>query len=307
MDVAVVGAGAVGGLWATKLTRSGLSVALVDVASEIVEAVRRDGLVLQEAEQTETVHPLITANPAEIGPVDAVFFFVKAHHTAAAAALAQPLVTSATTVASLQNGWGNADVLAQTYPAGQIVIGVTYHSATVLAPGRVAHTATGPSFVGPYIDDAPPDRAATVRAMLNAAGFEVTLAPQIKTEIWKKLVLNCATLPTSALTRLRAGDLGAPGPLLDLVDAVALEAVAVARAQGYDIDPQERVTRINAALANAGAGKASMLQDVEACRKTEIEVINGAVVRAAERVGVEVPLNRAMVALINGLERGWQQ
>jgi 2-dehydropantoate 2-reductase len=133
------------------------------------------------------------------------------------------------------------------------------------------------------------------------------VTPHIKTEIWKKLILNAATLPTAALTGLRAGELAQPGSMLDLVDALAAEAVQVARAQGYAIDPTERIERIHTVLAGAGAGKASMLQDAEARRKTEIEVVNGAVVRAAEKMGLDVPLNRAMVALIAGLERGWQR
>jgi 2-dehydropantoate 2-reductase len=236
-----------------------------------------------------------------------VFFFVKAHHTASAAQLARPLVGSSTTVVSLQNGWGNADVLADTYSPDQIVMGVTYHSATVIAPGRVAHTGKGATYLGPYVDGSPLDRAAAVGQLLGGAGIEATVTPQVKTEVWKKLILNAATLPTAALTRLSAGDLGQPGPMLDLVDALAAEAVQVARAQGYAIDLAERTERIHAVLTGAGAGKASMLQDVEARRKTEIEVINGAVVRAAEKVGMDIPLNRAMVALIGGLERGWQR
>jgi 2-dehydropantoate 2-reductase len=264
-------------------------------------------LVLQNSDGTETARPQATTRPEDLGPCDVVFFFVKAHHTASAAQLARPIVGSSTTVVSLQNGWGNADVLADTYPPDRIVMGVTYHSATVIVPGCVAHTGKGATYLGPYIDEAPLDRAAAVGRLLGGAGIDITVTPQVKVEVWKKLILNAATLPAAALTRLRAGDLGQPGPMLDLVDALAAEAVQVARAQGYAIDLAERTERIHAVLAGAGAGKASMLQDVEARRKTEIEVINGAVVRAAEKVGMDVLLNRAMVALIGGLERGWQR
>jgi 2-dehydropantoate 2-reductase len=221
--------------------------------------------------------------------------------------MARSLVGAGTTVVSQQNGWGNADVLAGVYLPVQLVIGVTYHSAMVLEPGCVAHTGKGPTVVGPYLDGVPLDRAERVGALLSGAGIDTAVTPQVKTEVWKKLILNAATLPTASLTRLRAGDLGQPGPMRDLVDAVAAEATAVAQAQGYDIDRQERIDRIHTVLAGAGQGKGSMLQDVEARRKTEIEVINGAVVRAAERAGIDVPLNRAMVALIGGLERGWAQ
>jgi 2-dehydropantoate 2-reductase len=300
-----MGAGAMGGLWAGRLAAAGHDVVAIDVSPDVVSAIARDGLVLQSGETSETVRVRATGDPSAIEPVDFVFFFTKAHHTAAAAAQARPLVAPETTVVSLQNGWGNAETLAGTYAPEQVVIGVTYHSATVLVPGHVAHTGKGATFVGPYGDDADPARAEAVGALLTAADMDAAVTPRVKTEIWKKLVLNAATLPTAALTGLRAGELGEPGPLLDLVDALALEAVAVARGQGYAIEAHERIERIHAVLAGAGAGKASMLQDVEARRKTEIEVINGAVLRAAERLGIDVPLNRAMVALIGGLERGW--
>lgn len=304
MTVAIVGAGAMGGLWAAKLTAAGMPVAILETSQEVIDAVTGTGLVLQSAEGTETVRVRATTCAEEVGPVDVVFFFVKAHHTAMAADLAKPLVGPATTVVTLQNGWGNAAVLAATYPPERLVIGVTYHSATVLAPGRVAYTDPGPTFVGPYSDGAPLDRATAVRDLLTAAGFEVTLTPRIKAEIWKKLVMTAATLPTAALTRLRSGQQGQLGPLLDLVDALAVETVHVACAQGYDIDLHEQISHIHAVLV--GPGKGSMLQDVEAGRKTEIDVINGAVVRAADHLGIDVPLNRTMVALIAGLERGWQ-
>jgi len=305
MRVAIVGAGAMGGVWAARLSAAGTPVAVVDVSPNVVAAIATDGLVLQTRDGTETARPQATTRPEDLGPCDVVFFFVKAHHTASAAQFARPLVGSSTTVVSLQNGWGNADVLADTYPPDQIVMGVTYHSATVIAPGRVAHTGKGATYLGPYVAGSPLDRAVVVCQLLGAAGIDTTVTPQVKAEVWKKLILNAATLPTAALTRLSAGDLAQPGPMLDLVDALAAEAVQVARAQGYAIDLAEQTERIHAVLAGAGAGKASMLQDATARRKTEIEVINGAVVRAAEKVGMDVPLNRAMVALIGGLERGW--
>lgn len=306
MRVAIMGTGAMGGLWAARLAPAH-EVCAIDASPAVVAAIAADGLLLETGGATETARVRAAADPAGLGPVDVVFFFTKAQHTAAAAELAGPLVGPSTTVASLQNGWGNADTLARSFPAAQIVIGVTYHSATVLAPGRVAHTGRGPTFVGPYDDGQGLDRAERLGTLLREAGLDATVTAAVKTEIWKKLVLNAATLPTAALTGLRAGALGQPGPLLDLVDAIAAEAVTTARAQGYAIDLDERLERIHTVLANAGQGKGSMLQDAEGRRKTEIEVINGAVLRAAERLAIEAPLNRAMVALIGGLERGWDQ
>ena len=307
MRVAIAGAGAMGGLWAVRLALAGVDVTVVDVSEGLIAAIAADGLVLLSGDGEETARPVATTDPAALDPVGAVFFFVKAQHTAAAAALVAPLIGDDTLLISLQNGWGNADVLAAAFPAERLVVGVTYHSATVRGPGRVAHTGRGATFLGPYLDGAALDRALKVRDLMARGGLEASATPEVKMEVWKKLVLNAATLPTAALTGLAAGDLGQPGPMRDLVDAVAREAVAVARAQGYAIEADERIARIHAVLAGAGPGKASMLQDAEARRKTEIEVINGAVVHAANRAGIAVPHNRALVALIGGLERGWRR
>lgn len=313
MKVAIAGGGAIGGVWAARLAQQGADVAILDVSRAVVDAISRDGLIVERAAGAgsgrDVVRVRATADPEAIGPVDAVWFFVKAQHTASAARLARPLAGPETVVVSQQNGWGNADVLAQTYAPERLVMGVTYHSATVVAPGHVRHTGQGPAYVGPYLDGGDLTPATQVAGLLTAAGLETAATSQVKTEIWKKLILNCATLPTSALTRLTAGAAGEPGPLLDLLDAIAAEAVLVAGTLGYDIALDERLERIHAILRNGGAGKASMLQDVEGGRKTEIEVVNGAVVRAAEEAGLgeRVPLNRAMVALVGGLERSYLQ
>jgi 2-dehydropantoate 2-reductase len=308
MKITIVGAGAMGGLWASRLAATGHDVAVLDVAQPVVEAIERDGLIVEGKDGSTSVTRLRAASdPVQIGPSDVVFFFTKAHHTAAAADLARPLVTPATTVVSQQNGWGNSDTLAGVYPADQIAMGVTYHSATVRAPGRVAHTGINKTFIGPYVDGAPLDRAQTIGAVLSEAGIETTATADVKTEVWKKLILNAGTLPIAGLTRLTIASMGEPGPVLDLIDALAAEATAVANGLGRDISLEERLEAIHQLLPRGGAGKASMLQDVEAQRKTEIEVVNGAVVREGERLGIDVRLNKAMVALVGGLERSWRQ
>jgi 2-dehydropantoate 2-reductase len=301
----IFGAGAMGGMLAAKIINAGFDVTLVDVSQEIVSQINNDGLQVEYSDGLKTFFPNATSKPEEIGSADIVYFFVKAQHTRSAAKMAKPLIGPHTTVVSLQNGWGNADVLNEFFPSNQIVVGVTYNSATVRGIGKVAHTGNGVTFVGPYDDDETLEHANKVGEVLSDSGFEVNVTPKVKTEIWKKLILNAATLPTAALTRLCAGDLGQSGATLDVVDDLTREAVQVAQAQGYNIELEERISKIHSVLQGAGKGKASMLQDVEGKRKTEIEVVNGAVVKAAEKYGVEVPLNNAMVGLIVGLEKGW--
>jgi 2-dehydropantoate 2-reductase len=301
MKIAVVGAGAMGAIFGARFAQAGHDTVLVDVVVPLVDKINADGVtVLRGDEETVTKVPA-TTDPTSVGPVDLVVFCVKCYHTASAAEAARPLVGTRTVVASLQNGWGNGDVLAGVFPPEQIAVGVTYNSGTVLDVGRVAHPGVGPTTIGSFTNGGGdgPERLA---GALADGGLEAKVASPIRPEIWKKLILNAATLPTAALTRMTAGELTAHADMKELVSETAREAVAVARALGYDIDEQERLDAIHGLLERAGPARGSMLQDFEAGRRTEIDVINGAVVRAADETGVPVTINRAFVALVKGWE-----
>ena len=301
MRIAVVGAGAMGSIFGTALVRGGDDVTLVDVAEPLVDKINADGVTVVRGDDRSTSRVPATNDPTSVGVVDAVIFFVKCYHTAAAAELAQPLVGPDTVVASLQNGWGNGDVLAAAFPPEQVVVGVTYNSGLIVEPGVVMHPADQPTFVGAFVDGDTPGAERLAEA-LERAGLATTVTSPVRPEIWKKLILNAATLPPAALTGMNAGALEAHEHIRELVAEAAREATGVAQALGYPIDAGERIKTILALLERAGPTKGSMLQDFEAGRRTEIDVINGAVVKAADEQGVAVPLNRAFVALVKGWE-----
>jgi 2-dehydropantoate 2-reductase len=302
VKIAVVGAGAMGSIFGARFHDGGHETVLVDVAQPLVDKINADGVTIVSKEGGErTVRLPATTDPASVGQADLVVFFVKCYHTASAAESARPLVGADTVVASLQNGWGNGDVLASVYPPQQVVIGVTYNSGTVLELGKVAHPGVGPTLMGHYEDNGT-DGAARLAAAIADADLEAEVVAPVRPEIWKKLILNAATLPTASLTGMNAGALTQHEPMHELVTATAREAVAVARALGYDIDEEERVSYIHQLLERAGPTRGSMLQDFEAGRRTEIDVINGAVVRAADEKDVPVPINRTFVALVKGWE-----
>lgn len=298
----VIGAGAMGGIFGAQLARAGVRTSFLDVSEPLVDRLIADGITLLRdgAESRVPVHA--TTDPAELPPADIVAVFVKCFQTEDAVRRAAPVIGEGTTVLSLQNGWGNGETISRLVDPEKLVVGVTYISGTVTGVGRVAWTGSGPTYVGAY-DGAHAERVRPLADTLRAADFEVDEPADVRREIWKKLVLNAATLPTASLTGLTAGALGQPGPMLEVVDATAREAVAVARASGFELDEGETLQRIHTVLRGAGDGKASMLQDIEADRRTEIDVITGAVLRAAERAGLDAPVNRALYGLITGLER----
>ncbi len=302
MLVAVVGAGAMGSLYAGAFSDSGNDVLLVDANPAVVEAINTKGLAIERRDGTvDTYRPRATSSPQSEREADLVLFMVKGFQTKAAATLAAPLVGEGTIVATLQNGLGNGEILAAAYQRAPVV-GISLDSAAVVSPGRVAHTAAGPTYVGPYAGEGM-GAARRVAAALEGSGFEVHELAECQREIWKKLVLNSAALPVAALTRLDAAGMAQDEFVFELVEQVARETLGVARAAGHDIDPDEHIAYIRGVLVNAGRSKASMLQDALAGRRTEVDTLTGAVIRTAEQLGLSVPLNRALYALIKGFER----
>lgn len=299
-EILVVGAGAIGRVIGAGLAAAGEQVVLVDVNRELVDEINRNGVRIARGDDEERVGVEAISEVDGRGPASLVLFCVKAFATEAAAASVTAAVDDTTVVASLQNGWGNGDVLAARFGAARVVVGVTYNSATAGNRSEATHS-QGATLVGPF-EGEDLGNADSVAEQLRRGGFETEAVANVREEIWKKLILNAATLPTAALTGLAAGPLGAHPQMGPLVDDVTREAVAVANALGYPIEADERIALIHAALERVGDGKGSMLQDLEANRRTEIETITGAVLRAARAEEIAVPLHEALYALVRGVE-----
>ena len=303
MRVAILGgAGAMGSVVGGRLARAGADVTLVDVWREGVEAIQHQGLRVRDKSGDEwTVHPSATTAPSDVGPVDLALVFVKCYHTEAALHQALPLLGDETAVLTLQNGWGNAPRIAALVGEARVMVGVTYHSATLLGPGQATHTGTGMTYLG-ELDGRMSDRLAQVVRLFQAAGLDVTPTDQVRQHIWQKLALNVCTLPTSALLRFQAHMLIEHSGTLATMRELLRETVAVAEAQGIDLDYDERWEAMTGLLKRAVGAKGSMLQDVERGRRTEIDVINGAVVEAGQQLAIPTPYNDTMLWLVKALE-----
>jgi len=212
-----------------------------------------------------------------------------------------PIAGPDTVIGTLQNGLGAGAVLASHCPDARIVYGVTYHAATVLEPGLVRHS-VGPTFAGPH--DGDDTRAAQRLAdACVEAGWPADTLLDVAPAVWKKLLLNC-TNAVAALTGMNGAAEVADDHVRRLLRAVMAEAIEVAHALGHtSLDLEACVRDMHGVLTRAGEGRASMLQDFDAGRRTEIDALNGAVVRAAEGLGIDVPINRALHSLVKGWER----
>jgi 2-dehydropantoate 2-reductase len=307
MRIAVVGAGAMGSVIGGLLAKSGNDVSLVDVWREAVEAINERGLRIDDkAGNSETLRIHATTDAGEIGVVDLLLVFVKCYHTEAAVRQALPVIGPNATVLSLQNGWGNGPRIGAIVGKERLLLGVCYHSATVAGPGHVQHVGRGITFMGEP-DGRMSDRLRQIAGTFNRAGIEVNPTSEVLKEIWSKLALNVCTLPTSALLHFCSPQLVEHSSMLNLMQSLLREVIAVAQAQDIPLNFDERWEAITGLLKRcAPNAKSSMLQDVERTRRTEIDVINGAVVEAGQRLGIPTPHNDAMFWLVKSLEETFE-
>jgi 2-dehydropantoate 2-reductase len=296
--VLVFGTGALGCLFGARLARSGLDVTIVGTWAEALEAITRGGVAVSD-QDGEWSAPVRTARlGAALEPAPLAFVFVKSHQTAAVApALARALAPDGLAV-TLQNGLGNAEALAASLGADRVLTGVTVVGAFLAGPGRVRAT-PGRVVLGtrPGCDQA----VTTLAGWLRAAGFGVEVTPAIEAPIWRKLAANCAINALSALRGVRNGALLDEPGAGAVVEAAAREVGAVAAARGVHLgaDPLELTMEV---LRQTAANRSSMLQDVQQRRRTEIDALNGAVVREGQRLGVPTPINEELWRKVRALE-----
>jgi 2-dehydropantoate 2-reductase len=302
--VCIVGCGAVGSLFAANLARlEDVEVWGYDLDRDHVEAINRNGLRLSGAE--EVVGPVrATADAAELPPCDFGIVATKAMHTdAAIAATAAAFAQGA--VASVQNGVGNEETIARHVE--HVIRGTTFPAGRLVEPGHVRWEVKGDTTFGPF--EPSPAPAADIARLADAcsrAGLPTTAVPDARGPQWRKVIFNAATNPVGALTGLTHGRVCENPALRRLVTGLVDEGKAVAAAQqiSLDADPEELID--HAARPDVAYDhKASMLQDVEARRATEVDYLNGGIVRFGREHDVRTPLNEAILALVQGLERSW--
>jgi 2-dehydropantoate 2-reductase len=302
--VCIVGCGAVGSLFAANLaTLDDVEVWAFDLDRNHVEAVNERGLRLTGAGDV-LGRPRATTDAAELPPCDFGIVATKAMHAGAAiAATAHAFADGA--VASVMNGVGNEETLAEH--VRRVIRGTTFPAGKLLEPGVVQWDVKGDTTLAPF--EPSPATAAEVERLAEActrAGMPTAAVADARPAQWRKVIFNASTNPVGALTGLTHGRVCELPELRRLVTGLVDEGKAVAAAQGIelDADPEELID--HAARPEVAYGhKASMLQDVEARRQTEIDYLNGGIARFGRELGVPTPLNDAITALIKGVEKSW--
>lgn len=290
----ILGTGAMAGLFAARLLAAGQSVILLGTWKEALERIANHGLKLIAGNGTESVlYPLATTDdPQSCPPASLALVLVKSWQTERAARQLRTLLARDGIALTLQNGLGNLEKLAAVLGARRVAVGVTTYGATLLAAGVVRAEGEGEIVLEET------SRLAELRQRLVAAGFKLRCETNINSLLWGKLALNAAVNPTTALLGVPNGSLLNNPAAWAIVEAVLQETLQVATAHNIQLPYANPRRHIKAILRQTASNWSSMLQDLRRGAPTEIEAINGAIVRIGHKYGLETPVNRLLVLLI---------
>lgn len=306
MKIAVVGAGAMGSVYAGLLADAGNEVLAVDVWREHVDAINARGLRVEGASGDRTVRLGATTDPAEIGACDLVVIATKAGQVGEAARNIEPLVAGDTLILTIQNGLGAAERISQYRDPGNILIGVAGgFGASMKAPGHVHHNGMELIRLG-EMSGPVSDRLERVAGVWRDAGFNVKTFDDISQLVWEKFICNVTFSGPCTVLRCPIGEVMSDDNAWQIALACGLEAYAVGVAKGVNFsfeDPKAYIHDFGSKIPDA---RPSMLLDHLAGRPSEIDAINGMVPVVAREVGVPSPVNEVIVALVKALERNFE-
>jgi 2-dehydropantoate 2-reductase len=304
LEILIIGAGAMGGLFGALLAPFA-PVRLYTTNAEHARTINRDGLLLagMDGVARRATVTVLTDSAQSDRPADLVLICTKAGSTEAAAQTAQTLLAAEGLALTLQNGLGNLERIAAVVGPSRAAAGVTAQAATLLGPGRVRRAGVGPTVLAAAPGQSGQSvRLAAVAALFNRAAIETRIADDGEALLWSKLIVNVGINALTALLRIPNGALGQFPQCERIMGEAVAEAVAVARALGVNLAPEDQLDRVRQVCAFTGGNRSSMLQDILRGSPTEIDVINGAVVARGRAVGVAAPVNALLVQLIHALE-----
>lgn len=301
MKIAIIGAGAMGSLFGSMLSKVS-EVSLIDISHDHVEAIRKNGLTVENMDNSlSTFNLRITNHPEELSDrFELAIIFTKSCNTRDAAYTARAILVPEGIALTLQNGIGNFEAIQDILGPENAVAGVTSHGGTFLGPGHIRHAGMGPTHIANM-----PSKKTLIQKIVhtfNAAGIDTTLADNVNSLVWGKLVINAGINALTAICRVPNGVIGKTSECADIMKEAVSEAVAVADALGVMLPYDDPVAQVKKVCEATATNRASMLQDILRGAHTEIGAINGAIVHKAGALGISTPVNRFLYRIIRAME-----
>jgi 2-dehydropantoate 2-reductase len=297
MNIVVVGAGAMGCLFGGLLKLKGYDITLIDVSKKQIEAINNNGLSIEtDAEKYLVGIPAKYAHEIT-EKAELIIVFTKTYHTKKAMESVKHLIGENTFILTVQNGLGNVEKVSEFAKLSRIIVGMTNHPCDLLAPGQIRSLGHGKTKIMSADHKVNP-MLESVCAAFNLAGLPCEISPNVFCDIWEKVAFNVSLNSIGCVTYLTNGGIASVKEGVTLAERVAEEVVAVAKRKGIKVKRDRVLDAVDYALNNHKQHMGSMLQDVLAKRLTEIESLNGAVVREARNLGISVPATETLYLLV---------
>ncbi len=303
MKTVVVGAGAMGTFITARLSMAGHEVWLLEVNDKRVTKIKENGICLEENEDSNVLEfPTITSDPNEIGEADAVILMVKAFDTEDALKLVLPAISEKTVVLTLQNGMGNIELIRKYISEERVIAGTTSHGALLIDDGHVRHTGVGDTSIGSLSVDSE-KHTGKLKELFDDSGINTSISDDVTSLLWGKLLINMSINPLTAIMRIKNGRIVELPHLIEIIKQMLAESLKVASKIGVNIPFDNSLEKVMEVCRNTSQNNSSMLQDILAGRRTEINQINGALVTYGEQCGVETPINKMLTGLVMSIEQ----
>jgi len=305
LKIAILGAGAMGSLYGGFLAEGGNEVWLLDVWREHIDAINNNGLIIEGLSGHRIIKNIkATSNPFDIGIADLVIVFVKSTITDIVISQNLDIFDKNTIVLTLQNGLGNVEKINKLINKKNIIAGVTAHGATLISPGNIFHAGIGATNIG-ELNGGFSDRIRVISNIMNTAGLETTVSDNVIGLIWGKLLVNVGINALTAITKLKNGQLIDNAETEELLETAVNEAWNIVKAKGILLSYDNPIIYTKQVCKATAQNFSSMLQDITNCRKTEIDMINGAIVREGKKLGIETPVNITLTNLVKSIEKNY--
>ena len=305
MKITIVGPGAMGCLLACFLSKSKEEIWLLDKNPERAQKIKEQGLKIEGISGSWQVKVNIAAQAKEIAqPQDLVIIAVKSYDTKNAVKDIKSLLSESSLVLSLQNGLGNIEIISEVVGQERVLGGITNQGATLLGPGWVRHAGKAETVIG-RLDGRLPVELRFIRELFNKCGLETRLSKDIKSLLWSKLIINVGINALTALTHLHNGKLIEFAGTRKILEEAVNEAVRVAKKKRIKLIYDDPLSKVEAVCEATAANVSSMLQDVLRRKPTEIDFINGAIVRQAQALNLPTPVNSVLTNLVKTIEASY--
>lgn len=300
MKITVIGGGAMGGLFACLLSEHA-DVTLIDTDKELINEITTNGFSLIMLDGNEKIFRIKAAGNTEgMEKQDLIILFVKSMFSTAALNSAKPIIGDDTFILSMQNGMGHEDVLKMYADDDHVVIGTTQHNAAVLSKGHNRHNGKGPNAICNLSKNI--SLIEPIAAILTESGLDAVINPDVRRMIWNKLFTNISASILTGILQTRLGYIAENDDAWRICENLIKEGIKVAAADGYMFSADEKIAEVRKVCTNTPNGMTSICFDLSKGRKTEVDTISGAVLKLADKYGIDVPYTRMAVSLVHAME-----